>query len=138
MNSFLMRKRSNDSDLRLNEKLGVRREKILMLVPIFTVCTLGEASKGETNGTGFANKKRFFLDENTKSIREARKYEAIPRNHWTEGGLSYRECRIAWAKRVDGYGSLLYSRGKGARKLVAGSSSRSTVKIVTILIEERG
>ena len=81
-------KKSKDSDLRPNENLGARRVKIFMLVAIFAVCTLGEVSNGETNVTGFANKKRFFLDENTKSIKEARKYEAIPTKDRTGSGLS--------------------------------------------------
>jgi len=82
-----MRKTSSDSDLRLNDSLGARREKILILVAIFAVCTLGEVSNGETKGTGFANKKRFFLDENAKSIKEAIQYETIPMKDCIESVL---------------------------------------------------
>jgi len=54
INSFFIRKRSNDSDPRLKANLSPILEKNLMFFSIFAVCMPIEVSKGETNGTGFA------------------------------------------------------------------------------------
>ena len=73
MNSFLIRNRRSDSDLRSNVIPILIREKSLIFWYIFTVCILIDVSKGETSGTGFANWKMFFAEQSINSTKETRK-----------------------------------------------------------------